>query len=80
MHENKKQGIYIMSHNHKYSKDLLKYDVQYHQLFNLHEELESAIKELKQHPSADHVELTSLKRHKLRVCDQLEKMKLGGVN
>lgn len=72
-----------MSQNHHYSRRLINSDLQYHTLFNEHERLEEQLKDLKQHPAVDNTEMTSLKRKKLHIVDELErvrKIQLGQMN
>ena len=72
-----------MSQNHHYSRRLLNHDIQYHTLFSEHQKLEAEIKNLRRHPATDSIEITYLKRRKLQIVDELErvrKVKLRHMN
>jgi|GEM_PF-3005760 len=64
-----------MSQNHRYSRRLINGDVQYHTLFSEHERLEEELQDLKRHPAVDATEVTALKRKKLHIVEELERVR-----
>ena len=63
-----------MAGNHKFDMYLLERDPRYRKLHGLHEFLDMQIRQLMQHPAADLQEIKILKRRKLLVVDQMQKM------
>lgn len=64
-----------MSHNHNYSQRLMQDDLHYHALYVEHTKLEDELHELKKSPASDMTEMRALKRKKLMVVDELERMR-----